>query len=89
MRLFKRYFITGLLVWIPLGITIWVLAMLVGALESVVPPFLTSDSLFGVKIPGFGLLVVILAVTGTGLLTANLLGQTIVDRWEHQQGRIP
>ncbi len=89
MRLFKRYFITGLLVWIPLVITIWVLTLLVGALESVVPSFLTSQSLFGVQIPGFGLLLVLIAVTATGLMTANFLGQAVVDRWEHLLGRIP
>ena len=89
MRAFKRYFITGLLVWIPLVITVWVLTMLVGTLESVVPSFLSSQSLFGVQIPGFRLLLVLLAVVGTGLMTANLLGQALVDRWEHLLGRIP
>ena len=89
MRLFKRYLITGLLIWIPLVITIWVLTLLVDTLESVVPSFLSSQSLFGVQIPGFRVALVILAVVGTGLLTANFLGQALVDRWEQLLGRIP
>lgn len=89
MRLFKRYFITGLLVWIPLVITIWVLTLLVETLESVVPSFLAPQVLFGIQIPGFRLLVVVLAVTATGVLTANFLGQALIDRWEQLLGRIP
>ena len=59
MRHFKRYFITGLLIWIPLVITLWVLSLVFTTLESVVPSFLTSQSLFGVRIPGFQLLLVL------------------------------
>lgn len=89
MRLLKRYLITGLLVWVPLVITIWVLTLLVDTLESVVPSFLSSQSLFGLQIPGFRLFIVILAVIGTGLMTANFLGQALVDRGEQLLGRIP
>ncbi|HUH59587.1 MAG TPA: DUF502 domain-containing protein [Candidimonas sp.] len=89
MRFFKRYFITGLLIWIPLVITIWVITLLIGTLESVVPGFLTSQSLFGYRIPGFQLLMVLLVVLLTGLLGANFIGRAMVDRWEQLLGRIP
>lgn len=89
MRFFKRYFITGLLIWIPLVITIWVIALLFNTLESVVPAFLSSQSLFGVGIPGFQLLLVLLVVFVSGLLGANFIGRTLVDRWEQLLGRIP
>lgn len=89
MRFFKRYFITGLLIWIPLIITVWVLTLLIGTLESFVPPFLTSQNLFGYRIPGFQLVLVILVVLVTGLLGANFIGRTLVDRWEQLLGRIP
>lgn len=89
MRFFKRYFITGLLIWIPLVITIWVIALLFNTLESVVPSFLSSQSLFGVGIPGFQLLLVLLVVFISGLLGANFIGRTLVDRWEQLLGRIP
>ncbi|MDS1139554.1 DUF502 domain-containing protein [Pusillimonas sp. SM2304] len=89
MRFFKRYFVTGLLIWIPLVITVWVIALLISTLESVVPPFLTSQSLFGYQIPGFQVVLVLGVVLLTGLLGANFIGQTLVDRWEQLLGRIP
>ena len=89
MRFFKRYFVTGLLVWIPLVITVWVIALLISTLESVVPPFLTSQSLFGLQIPGFQVVLVLLVVLLTGMFAANIIGQALVDRWEHLLGRIP
>ncbi len=89
MRHFKRYFITGLLIWIPLIITVWVVALLVGTLESIVPDFLTSRYLFGYQIPGFQLLLVLLVVFLTGLAGANIIGRTVLQRWENLLGRIP
>ena len=85
----KRYFITGLLVWIPLVITLWVLGMVVSTFESVVPTFLTSESLFGTHIPGFGFLLVIGVILLTGVFTANLLGRKLFEIWEGLLGRIP
>lgn len=89
MRHFKRYFITGLLIWIPLVITVWVLSLVFTTLESVVPAFLTSQSLFGISIPGFQLLLVVLVVFFSGLIGANFIGRAVVDRWERLLGRIP
>lgn len=89
MRFFKRYFITGLLIWIPVIITVWVIALLFTTLESVVPAFLSSQSLFGFTIPGFQLLLVLAVVLLTGLLGANFLGRALVERGEQLLGRIP
>ncbi|AEC21310.1 hypothetical protein PT7_2770 [Pusillimonas sp. T7-7] len=89
MRFFKRYFVTGLLVWIPLVITVWVIALLIGTLESFVPAFLSSQSLFGLQIPGFQVVLVLLVVLLTGMFAANFIGQALVDRWEQLLGRIP
>jgi len=86
---FKRYFVTGLLIWVPLVITLWVLGLVVSTLEAVVPSVLTSDSLFGTHIPGFGLAVVILVVLLTGMGAANLLGRKLLEVWEGLLGRIP
>jgi len=87
--MFKRYFITGLLVWVPLVSTVWVLTLLVNTLESLVPEFLSSKALFGVAIPGFQLVVVVLCILATGFLAANFLGQFLIDRWERLLRRIP
>ncbi|ALM87178.1 DUF502 domain-containing protein [Bordetella sp. N] len=89
MRVFKKYFITGLLIWVPLVITVWVLGVLVATLEGFVPNFLSAESLFGVDIPGFRFVLVILVVLLTGVFAANLLGRTLVDAWEKIVGRIP
>jgi uncharacterized membrane protein len=89
MRSFKKYFITGLLIWVPLVITLWVLGLLVNTLESVVPTFLSPQALFGRDIPGFRVAVVIVVVLVTGILAANFLGRGIVRLWENILGRIP
>ena len=89
MHLLKKYFITGLVIWVPLVITIWVLSLLVNTLESVVPGFLSPQALFGFDIPGFRVLVVAGVLFVTGLLAANFLGRSILNIYEKILGRIP
>lgn len=89
----RRYFITGLLIWVPLGITLWVISTLVGAMDSLL--LLLPESarpvnlLGGLHIPGLGVILALLVVFSTGLLSANLLGQRIVRFWEELMNRIP
>jgi len=88
----KRYFITGLLIWIPLGITVLVLNWLIGTMDQsldLLPSKLRPESLWGVHIPGFGAVVTILVVFLTGLLAANFIGQRLVRFWEGVLARIP
>ncbi len=87
--MFKRYFVTGLLIWVPLVITLWVLGLVVSTLESVVPSILTSESLFGTHIPGFGFLLIVAVILLTGMFAANLLGRKLLEVWEGLLGRIP
>lgn len=89
MRNLKRYFITGLIIWVPLVITIWVLVLLVSTLESVVPSFLSPQSLFGISLPGFRVLLVVLVVFVSGILGANFIGRAVFEQWERLLGRIP
>ncbi|WP_269498889.1 DUF502 domain-containing protein [Castellaniella sp. S9] len=89
MRFFKRYFVTGLLIWIPLIATFWVLAMLVETLEGLVPAFLSPQALFGMHIPGFQFVLVLGVILLTGVLCANFIGRALLDRWERLLGRIP
>ena len=72
-----------------LVITVWVLGLLVATLEGFVPGFLSSESLFGVDIPGFRFVLVVAVVLLTGIFAANLIGRTMVDQWEALLGRIP
>ena len=85
----KRFFITGLLIWVPLGITYWVISTIVKTLDGIIPPHIAPQALFGLDIPGFGLLAVVLVVLITGALGANLLGRRLVDLWEGLLARIP
>ncbi|GAA0779500.1 DUF502 domain-containing protein [Castellaniella ginsengisoli] len=89
MRFLKRYFITGLLIWLPLVATLWVLAVLVSTLGSLVPSFLSPEALFGVAIPGFELALVLAIILVTGLCCANFIGRALLSRWESLLGRIP
>ena len=89
MNAFKKYLITGLLIWVPLVITVWVLALLVDTLESVVPSFLSPRALFGFDLFGFRALLVLIVVLGTGLFAAKFLGRGILQWYERLLGRIP
>ncbi len=88
----KKYFITGLLVWVPLGITLWVLRLLVTSMDQtllLLPESYQTESLLGVHIPGMGVLLSLLILFVTGLITANFLGQRLLLFWESLLGRIP
>ena len=88
----KKYFITGLLVWVPLGITLWVLHLLVSSMDQtllLLPERYQTASLFGVHIPGMGVLLSLLILFVTGLITANFIGQRLLLFWESVLGRIP
>ncbi len=89
MHTLKKYFITGLVIWVPLIMTIWVLNLLVNTLESVVPLFLSPQALFGFDIPGFRVWVVVVVLFVTGLFAANLLGRSLLQLYEKLIGRIP
>ena len=88
----KRYFITGLLIWVPLVITLWVLDILFGTMDQslrLLPPAWRPEALFGFHILGLGAIVTVLVVFLTGLFSANILGQRFVHLWEWLLGRIP
>ncbi|NBT34900.1 MAG: DUF502 domain-containing protein [Betaproteobacteria bacterium] len=73
----------------PIGITVWVISTVFKTLDSVLPEGLSPRALFGLDIPGFGVLAVVLLVFLTGLLAANLLGRNLVRAWEGILTRIP
>jgi uncharacterized membrane protein len=88
----KKYFITGLLIWIPLVITLWVLKLIVGALDQsllLLPPALRTENWLGVHVPGMGAVMTLVIVFVTGLLTTNLLGARLVQMWHQVLHRIP
>lgn len=92
MTALKKYFITGLLIWVPLAITAWVLSLIVRTMDQsllLLPQAIHPEQLLGLYIPGIGALLTLLVVFLTGLVTANIVGQKLVRFWEGVLARIP
>ena len=88
----KRYLVAGLLVWVPLGITIWVLHFLVTTLDQTLllfPERAQPEALFGFRIPGLGVLISFAILLLTGVIAANFVGARLILFWEAILGRIP
>ncbi len=88
----KRYLVAGLLVWIPLAITFWVLNLIVGTMDQtllLLPPTWRPDALLPFHIPGLGLLMSLVIVLATGVLAANIIGERLLRWWHGLLNRIP
>jgi uncharacterized membrane protein len=88
----RSYLIAGLLVWVPLVITLWVLKLLVDILDQPLewlPRSWLTESWLGVHVPGLGMILTVAVVLCTGVLAANILGQRLVKIWEGVLARIP
>lgn len=95
----RHYFITGLLVWLPMGVTVWVLLWLMGLFNSVFLGLLTAletmvPTLGALaqqlrRIPGVGVVLVLALIGVTGLLVANMFGQWALRQWDALMARIP
>ena len=86
MKKLRTIIVAGLLVWVPLGATIFVLRLLIdlfGNLDS------WMSNILGLPIKGIGILLALLLLLGTGLIAANYFGKRIVDFWESLLERIP
>ncbi len=91
-QLIKRYFITGLLIWVPLAITAWVISLIASVADQsllLLPPQIHPRTLLGFDIPGAGIVVTLLIILATGILAANIIGQRLVSWWEKLLARIP
>nr|VFK41253.1 MAG: Uncharacterized membrane protein [Candidatus Kentron sp. SD]VFK46970.1 MAG: Uncharacterized membrane protein [Candidatus Kentron sp. SD]VFK79938.1 MAG: Uncharacterized membrane protein [Candidatus Kentron sp. SD] len=92
MSALRKYLIAGLLVWLPLGVTVLVLKLLVDVMDRtllLLPSAWRPDALLGFHIPGLGLLLSLAVVGITGVVVANLLGRRLVAFWESFLSRIP
>ncbi len=88
----RKYLIAGLLVWIPLVITIFVLKLLIDTMDQtlrLLPTSLQTDALFGFHVPGMGVILTFLIVISTGMITANFLGKKMLGWWDLVLHRIP
>ena len=80
----KKYFVAGLLIWLPLAATLWVLDFIVSTMDRtllLLPQGWRPDALFGVHIPGFGLVLSVTVLLLTGVLAANFLGAQLLRGW--------
>ncbi|MCA0175365.1 MAG: DUF502 domain-containing protein [Proteobacteria bacterium] len=96
----KRYLLAGLLAWLPLTITVWVLVWLTGILDGIFAvilrvaqallPAVAADALGQLReVPGIGVLVMLTVVLLTGVAVTNIFGQWVAGRWDAAMGRIP
>ena len=96
----KKYLVAGLLVWLPLAITIWVLSWLLGSLDGIFAALLSATQAVlpesaraGLEqlrhVPGLGVLVMALVLLLTGVFAANIVGQWWLRQWDAVLGKIP
>jgi uncharacterized membrane protein len=96
----KKYIVAGLLVWLPLAITIWVLSWLLGAMNGVFASVLSltqavlpESASAGIerlrRVPGLGVLVLGGGLLLTGMFVTNIFGQWSVRQWDRLMQKIP
>lgn len=88
----RKYFITGLLILVPLAITLWVLNLIISTMDQsllLLPERWQPKTVFGFNIPGLGTILTLLIIFFTGLLTRNIIGKQVVHAWEKLLTRIP
>ena len=97
---YKKYLLTGLMVWLPLAITMWVLLWLVGLLDGLLGSFLTAVMTFAPAnllptierlrhVPGLGVVLVVGFMLLTGALVSNVAGRWWVEQWDRFFTHIP
>ena len=88
----RKYFITGLLIWIPLVITLWVLKLIVETLDQsllLLPHEWRTEAFLGYHVPGLGVILTLVIVFVTGVFATNFLGARLVLLWHAVLHRIP
>jgi uncharacterized membrane protein len=88
----RKYLITGLLIWIPLVITIWVLKVVVDTMDQsllLLPEAFRTERWLGIHIPGLGVILTLAIVFGTGVFATNFFGAQLITLWHQVLARIP
>ena len=92
MKRLRRYLVAGILVWLPLGVTIVIVRFLIGLMDRslvLLPRQYHPEEWLGIGIPGLGVILTIILLLITGLLTANFVGRAFLKGWESLMDRIP
>ena len=88
----RKYFISGLLVWLPIVVTLLVIKFLVDLLSKsllLLPPQYQPDVLLGVHVPGIGVILTLAVIFLTGVLAANFIGRNLLALGDYVLGHIP
>ena len=88
----RKYLIAGLLVWIPLVITGWVLKLLIDLMDQsllLLPANLKTEAWLGMHVPGLGVILTVAIVLITGVIAANFFGKKLLHWWDQVLQRIP
>jgi uncharacterized membrane protein len=88
----RRYLVTGLILWVPIGITIWVLTLIVSTLDKtllLIPEHYRPEALLGFAIPGLGVVLTLVVLLVTGMAARNFIGQRLIKGWDGILRRIP
>jgi uncharacterized membrane protein len=91
-RFVRRYVIAGLLVWVPILVTVLVVRFILDLMDQtllLLPASVRPEALLGVHIPGLGLVLAVLLLIFTGMLVSNIIGRSLVELWEDLMNRIP
>lgn len=86
-NLTKKYFLSGVLVVVPIILTYLVLRLLFNAVDSILQPVILH--FFGISIPGLGIIATILLIFVVGVVTRNLLGSQLVELWDGIMEKMP
>ena len=91
MKRLRNYFISGLLFWIPLALSVLVIKFFLEVVNNIVPARFLPETLLNLdtNIPGSGIVLVVLIILITGALVTNILGRKIVELWERVLNKIP
>ena len=91
MKRLRNYFISGLLFWIPLALSVLLIKFFLEIVNNLVPARLLLESLLNLDttIPGSGIVLVVLVILITGALVTNILGRKLLDLWERALNKIP
>jgi uncharacterized membrane protein len=92
MTALRRWLLAGLLVLVPLAVTVWLLNWIISTLDQtlqILPGDWQPDKLLGFHIPGFGVLLALAIVLSIGAIASNFLGRKLVSWWDALLSRIP
>ena len=88
----KKYFITGLLVLVPIFVTAWVLITLIGTMDKsllLLPAAWRPAAQIGLEIPGMGAVLTLLIIFVTGVIARNFFGRQLLAMWDDFLSRVP